>query len=124
MNCEFARPALTAFHLGALHAETFDALEAHLKTCPDCVGVCFAKRRALDDAAVVEERPSAAVRARVRGQFLALHPARRPWRTTRVALAAMAVAAVIWFVVTRFDSPLPAAVDGLVDSNTHFARVF
>src|SRR4051812_13133195 len=109
MHCDDARRQLDALHDGSLDAQTRDAVDAHLASCPDCQAAAadaarfdadlrraFAPRRAATEA--VANR----VLLRVADSLRASEPTRGASRPPSVALAIAAAAAGFLLAVAIF----------------------
>lgn len=93
MSCNSLRPALLMFDVGALSPEEHESVDVHLRTCSACVAAYLDHKKLVTPA---DERPSAALRARLRSAVaveLGLVAPPRPWwhRAVVVGLAAAAV---------------------------------
>lgn len=107
MSCAQVQAELVAFHFGLAEGEPRAALEAHLASCPECLGAFLAVKRDVETAEAAP-LPSPARRARVREAVarelgLAAAPRRwswweRPlafaWAGLTVLLAVLAVQAI------------------------------
>lgn len=117
-TCDEITPALFAWQLGACESRERDRIDAHLVTCPSCLSRVLALKRVTEDAAAFDERPSLAVRNRVRA--LVPRRSRPPMRLViGLAVAALFLALVGWRVLTppALTTPPSAAGHGLVDAD-------
>ncbi len=128
MTCDETTPMLLGFELGGCEEPARAALEGHLAGCPKCLARYFSLKRVGESAAALDERPSSAVRERVRARAvsLGLTPKRR---RLGLALALAAAAALLVLLAVRLLShPAalhpPAADPGLIDSSSPTLDVF
>ena len=63
MDCTLIQVELVPYHLGALSGSDYDAIEAHLVECKECLVAYMAVKRHLE---VAPARPSEATRKRLR----------------------------------------------------------
>jgi len=68
MVCALIQPDLVAYEFGLVDDETRDSIEAHLQACPTCLSTYLQLRRHLTRAAHSSDRPSEAVRLRLRAE--------------------------------------------------------
>lgn len=125
MDCTLMKDELLAYHFGT--SERAAEADTHLLECKDCLGAYLALKRAIESEAHADERPSNAVRLRVRAEAERLFRpsllvrfgkwlARPVPRYQTVAFAALA--AVVLLVITVNDAapPKPPSHGQLVDS--------
>jgi len=74
MDCTGVAGHLVAYHFATVSDEERDAIDAHLLGCTTCLASYFALKRATDKSP--PERPSAAVKARLRAEVAAAFPER------------------------------------------------
>ena len=106
MDCAGVASHLVGYHLATLDDAEHDAIDAHLLGCNACLGTYLALKRASDKSPL--EKPSAAVKQRLRADVLAAFPKKdaRPARVTLLArriplyqglfAAALAAAIALW----------------------------
>ena len=85
MDCTGVAGHLVAYHFATVSDEERDAIDAHLLGCTTCLASYLALKRATDKSP--PERPSAAVKARLRAEVAAAFPARVE-KSARVRLLA------------------------------------
>jgi hypothetical protein len=94
MKEEHCIEELLPFHLGALDDPERADIETHLASCQTCLGSLFALLRQVDRATTADERPSPAVRRRLR-KAIARRLAPREQRRLRIAVGAALAAAML-----------------------------
>ena len=72
MDCAGVASHLVGYHLGTLEDPSLDAIDTHLLGCKACLGTYLALKRATEKSPL--EKPSAAVRERLRRDVLAAFP--------------------------------------------------
>lgn len=102
MTCDELQGDLVAYHFGEAPEAGREAVEAHLVTCPSCVGRFVALKREIE-LGEAGPRPSASSRARLRAAALAeVAKPLRPWawweRPLAFGVASAAVVVAIAFV--------------------------
>lgn len=120
MTCDDVTPALLAWQLGACEGPEREAIDAHLAGCPSCLSRGLATKRIAEDAAAFEERPSLAVRERLRATVAKRARRAVPVRwVVGLAAAALILAFVGWRVLAppSLSTPPSAAGHGLVDAD-------
>ena len=85
MDCAGVASHLVGYHFATLEEAERDAIDAHLLGCKACLGTYLALKRAADRSPL--ERPSDAVKQRLRADVLAAFPQKEA-RPARVALLA------------------------------------
>ena len=104
MDCTLIEPDLVSFHFGANTDVPRAELEAHLQSCPRCLGQFLTLKRAVEDSG--EARPSSAAQARLREavarEFVRARPYGWLWGG---AAAAVVVAAALLGFFTHTDPP-------------------
>ena len=124
MDCAGVAEHLVSYHLGSASDAEREAVEAHLVDCHACVKIYLAVKRAADHA----ERPSPAVRERLRASVAAAFP--RPTKIVLlrkiplyqgVALAALAAAIALFApsVAHRVLRAPSAGTPAIDTSRTH-----
>ena len=85
MDCAGLASHLVGYHFATLDDAERDAIDAHLLGCTTCLGAYLALKRASEKHPL--EKPSAAVKARLRADVLAAFPKKdaRPARVTLLA---------------------------------------
>jgi len=116
MSCEATQPDLVAYHFGVISDEARGALEAHLLSCPDCLGAFIALKREIETAEL-DPRPSPAARQRLRlavAEELGIRQPRRArwswWERPLafgVASAAVAAALLLLSMISTMTGSMP-----------------
>ena len=117
-TCADVPSNLFAWQLGACESLERDRIDAHLMSCAACLARALSMKRVTEDAAAFDERPSLAVRTRVRG--LVARKTRSPVRLViGLAVAALFLAFVGWRLLTppSLMTPPSVAGHGLVDAD-------
>ena len=118
--CPDVRPRLFAYHLGAGDLGLRDDIDAHLTGCPECLRAFLAHKRTCEDGGAFDERPSPALRQRLRTVVAARRRVPRAPKVVWVmAVAALALAVLgAMYVIRAPLAPLsrPAEAPGLVDA--------
>jgi anti-sigma factor RsiW len=126
MDCAGVAQHLVSYHLGSASDSEREAVEAHLVDCHACVKAYLAVKRAADRAEL--ERPSPAVRERLRASVAAAFPrptkivfARKIPLYQGVALAALAAAIALFApnVAHRVLRAPSAGTPAIDTSRTH-----
>jgi len=97
MTCDVIKPELLGYHLGTLDLVLRDGIDAHLLACRGCLTRYLEVKRALEDGQLPDERPSPALRARVRADVAAI-VAPRPRRIRPAYVVGFAAAAAAIFL--------------------------
>jgi anti-sigma factor RsiW len=101
MTCEAIRGELVGFHFGVLEEPNRAQVERHLATCPACLGEFLAVKRDVEFSAVVEERPRAQVKSKLRSavaQELGLVAGPPAWWQRPLAFGLAAAAVIVAMV--------------------------
>jgi hypothetical protein len=125
MDCAAVASHLVGYHFATLDESERDAIDTHLLGCQGCLGAYLALKRASDRGPL--ERPSPAVKARLRASVRAAFPEQAP-RAPRVTLlarriplyqgmfAAALAAAIAWVIPTLLhDGRRNAIPEGAAD---------
>lgn len=118
MTCEETDNALVDYHFGVLEAQSRAKLEAHLLTCPRCVGAFVSLKRAIETS-TSDVAPSPDARARLRravaDELRVAHSPRRSWDRPlawAVAACALLVASAATELLTSSPPSPPRALVG------------
>jgi anti-sigma factor RsiW len=134
MDCAGVAGHLVGYHFATLGEAERDAIDAHLLGCKACLAAYFAFKRASEKSPL--EKPSAAVKERLRASVLAAFPkpAARPAHVTLLArriplyqgLFAAALAAAIALAIPTLLHPRGTVREGApqIDSARPHAEAF
>jgi hypothetical protein len=137
MDCAGVASHLVPYHFATLEEAERDAIDAHLLGCNACLGAYLALKRASEKSPL--EKPSPAVRQRLRADVLAAFPKKKDVRPARVALlsrriplyqglfaAALAAAIAIWIPPLVRDARRGQIPEGApqIDSARQSAEAF
>lgn len=86
MDCAAVASHLVGYHFATLDDAERDAIDAHLLGCTTCLGAYLALKRASDQRPL--EKPSAAVKARLRESVRTAFPKEEEARPAKVRLLA------------------------------------
>jgi anti-sigma factor RsiW len=117
-TCDDVTPELFAWQLGACEGPRRELVDAHLASCPSCLRRALATKRLAEDAAAFDERPGAAVRARLRATVAHRRRPARLGLAVGLAAAALALGLLGWRLAApvALTAPAAAAGHGLVDA--------
>jgi hypothetical protein len=103
------KDGLLAFQLGAVEDADRTAIEEHLIACPSCLKSFLDLKRQVEQAADPGQRPSEALRQRLRENVARRVPIFRERRLRLVVGATLAAAIVVGIVVTSRPKPTTPA---------------
>lgn len=115
MDCAGVASHLVGYHVATLEDRERDAIDAHLLGCTTCLGAYLALKRAAEKSPA--DRPSEAVKERLRADVLAAFP-RRDARPPRVRLLARRIP----LYQGLFAAALAAAIALAIPSLLHQGR--
>jgi Putative zinc-finger len=122
VDCTLIEPDLVSFHFGGATDISRAELEAHLQSCPRCLGAFFTLKRAVEDSG--EERPSSAAQVRLREavarEFVRARP--RTWLWGGAAAAVVVAAALLGFFTHTETPPQPLLPAATSPQNIDSAR--
>jgi hypothetical protein len=113
MNCETMQGELVGFHFGAITDADRRGIEAHLASCPACLGAYFALKRDVETAEL-EPRPSSLARERLRNAVarelrVSAGPVVHRWWERPLAFSSAAAAVVLALFTTHLLATVPGA---------------
>jgi hypothetical protein len=110
MDCAGVAIHLVAYHLATVADDERDAIDAHLLDCTACLKTYLALKRATDRRPL--ERPSGAVRARLRADVAAAFP--KPSSAPRVAIFARRIPLYQGLFAAALAAAIALVVPGLL----------
>ena len=120
MDCAAVASVLVAYHFASLEGDEAerDAIDTHLLACQRCLGTYLALKRAAERGPL--EKPSPAVRTRLRASVAAAFPKAEP-RPARVTLLARRIPLYQGLFAAAVAAAIALAIPGLLRQRAHGA---
>jgi len=118
MDCAAVASVLVGYHFATLEEAERDAIDTHLLGCQTCLGTYLALKRAAERGPL--ERPSAAVKARLRASVASAFPKAAP-RPARVTLLARRIPLYQGLFAAALAAAIALAVPSLLRQRTQGA---